>query len=141
MAHCFLLARTVSSHLQKGVHHEEQEKLVVEDAHGVVDPGAVVVQFDDAAPRHAVVVGALRLEGLAAAAPAALAPPPRDTRVLGEVVRRRLRLRMSLSYHGSSGRAAAAAVVVVVAASCIIHREIVRRWLFWWWRRIPNVHN
>ena len=44
--------------------------LVVQHANGVVRPGTIVVHLDDAAVRHAVVVGARRLVGGAAVAPA-----------------------------------------------------------------------
>lgn len=46
---------------QGGVEDEEDEALVVALAHAVVDPGAVVVHFGDAAVAYGAVVGAGRL--------------------------------------------------------------------------------
>ena len=45
-------------------------RLVVQNANGVVRPGTIVVHLDDAAVRDGVVVGARRLVGGAAVAPA-----------------------------------------------------------------------
>ena len=44
--------------------------LVVQNTYGIIRPGAVVVHLDDAAVRDGVVVGARRLVGGAAVAPA-----------------------------------------------------------------------
>lgn len=55
-------------HVQRGqrrVEREEQEELPVVLAHAVVDPRAVVVPPADAAPAHAAVVSAWRLDGAA----------------------------------------------------------------------------
>jgi hypothetical protein len=60
--------------LGTGPKAKEQKVLVVLDAHGVVDPGAKVVELHHAAARDAVVVRADWFVGVAP-----LAPPPRRT--------------------------------------------------------------
>mmetsp|Transcript_32596 Transcript_32596/g.42095 ORF Transcript_32596/g.42095 Transcript_32596/m.42095 type:complete len:94 (-) Transcript_32596:47-328(-) len=58
---------------QTSIKNEQQKILVISNPHTIVDPGTMMVHFDNASVADGAVVGAGWFEGLAAAAHAATA--------------------------------------------------------------------